>query len=80
MSHNIGKENELTTVKHYEKMGYHVLRVNDEGFPDLLLLKDRQLIGFVEVKGGSHKVHDSQQIYHEKLRKLGFKVDIYRID
>ena len=56
-----------------------MLNLNDRGRPDLLILKDRQIQFFVEVKGGRHKVHQWQAEYQEKIGKLGYKTLNIRI-
>jgi len=68
--------------KHFEDKGYTVLNRNDVGFPDLIVLKDREVRFFVEVK--SMQKPDlrakSQLEYHQYLNKLGFEVKYLNVN
>ncbi len=79
MSEKNGKENEILAIRHYQKQGYTVLNQNDAGFPDLLLLKDKQLVKMVEVKGGGHKLHKHQREYLQNLSDRGFEIETVRV-
>jgi len=74
-----GRENEEKIAEKYRKQGYIVLNVNEKGFPDLIVIKDKEIEMFVEVKGRKHPVHDFQKEMHRKLEKLGFKVVVEKI-
>lgn len=74
-----GQQNERKIEEIYRKQGFTVLNLHEKGFPDLLLLKDGKIEAFIEVKGGSHKVHDFQARIHRKLEDLGFKVQVDRV-
>lgn len=37
-------------------------------------------VRFVEVKAGKDAVHEHQQVVHEKLRKLGMRVDVIKFN
>ncbi len=79
MSQEIGRTNEETVAERYRKQGYQVLNVNMKGFPDLVVLKGKEIQFFVEVKGGNHEVHSFQRDTHEELKKMGFRVEIERV-
>jgi len=79
MSEKIGRLNEEIVAERYRKQGYLVLNVNEKGFPDLIVLKGKEIQFFVEVKGGKHKLHDFQVEFHKRLEKMGFPVKIERI-
>jgi len=72
MSQKKGAENERLASEYYQSKGYVVFNVNKD-FPDLILVKDGAVKGFVEVKGPEHSVHPSQRRTLESLRKLGFQ-------
>lgn len=71
-SETLGKLTEEKAVEYYKKQGYQVLNINRKGFPDLIVLKDREIQFFVEVKGGRHKIHSWQKQMHKKLEEMGF--------
>lgn len=75
----IGRLNQKRVAEHYEKQGYKVLDVNEEGFPDFVVIPDdkifRRLL-FVEVKGGEHEVHWPQSNKLFELSELGAEVKI----
>jgi len=75
----IGVKNEEKVENYYKNQGYQVLNLNDKGRPDLLIIRDREIKFFVEVKGGRHKIHLWQMEYQKKLEKLGFKTVNVRI-
>lgn len=65
-------------VRHYEKLGYIVVKVilcNKPGFPDLMLLKDG-VASFVEVKRVGGKPRPLQEYRIKELRSAGFKVEV----
>jgi len=57
----LGIKNERRIARKYGKQGYQVLIVNKKGFPDLIVLKDKEIKFFVEVKTGKHRVHPFQK-------------------
>lgn len=80
MSEILGRDNESVAIEFYTKKGFTVLNQNDAGFPDLLLLKDKQLVKMVEVKGGGHKAHRHQREYLQNLRNRDFEIEIVRVN
>ena len=50
-----------------------------EGFPDLICLKDEK-ISFFEIKTNSAAVREPQKLVFKKLQKLGFDVNIIRLN
>lgn len=78
MSQKEGVENERIVSKYYAREGYTVFNVN-KNFPDLILIKDGRVVGFVEVKGGEHHVHPPQRRTLEELKKLGFQAIVVRV-
>ena len=76
----LGIKNERKIARKYRKQGYQVLSVNEKGFPDLIVLKDKEIEFFVEVKTGRHRVHLFQEKVHKKIEKMGFQVRIERLE
>ncbi|HAX62359.1 MAG TPA: hypothetical protein DCX95_07400 [Elusimicrobia bacterium] len=76
----MGQVNEKKVAAKYERQGYEVLRIGDTGFPDLIILKDKKIEFFIEVKGQKHKVHREQKNYHKKLKDKGYEVKIEKVD
>jgi len=73
MMSRIGKHEEDLAVKHFEDKGFTVLNTNDEGFPDLIMIKDGGIAFFAEVKGGETSyIAWSQRQCHKKLLEKGF--------
>lgn len=65
-------------MKKYEREGYIVIKLvltNQNGIPDLLLLKDGKAV-FVEVKRPGSKPRPLQEYRIEQLRKAGFEVRV----
>jgi len=75
-SQEIGKENERKVAEDYRKKGYQVLNVNEEGFPDLIILKNGKIEFLIEVKTPKHPVHKPQREYHKQLEAIGLPVKI----
>jgi Holliday junction resolvase-like predicted endonuclease len=80
MSEKLGKINEEKAVEYFRKQGYQVLNVNKKGFPDLIILKGKEIQFFVEVKGGRHKIHPWQRHVHNELEKMGFQVKPFFVE
>ena len=62
-------------IKEYEEAGYIVLkiiRLNKAGYPDLMLLKDGEVI-FVEVKEANDTLRELQKKRIDELNNNGFK-------
>lgn len=62
-------------IKKFEAEGYLVLktiRLNKNGYPDLIILKDGQTI-FIEVKEGKDTLKPLQKARIDELIKQGFK-------
>jgi len=69
----IGKLEEDLVVKHFQDKGFSVLNTNDEGFPDLIVMKDGRIEFFTEVKSGETSfISWSQRQYHKRLIEMGF--------
>jgi len=79
-SQKIGIENERKVAENYRKQGYQVLNVNEKGFPDLIILKDRKIEFLIEVKTPKHKVHGFQKEFHKQLEAMGFQVKIITVE
>ena len=63
----------------YEKKGYYVIKLiqtNKNGIPDLLLLKDKVIPLFIEVKGKKGVVSELQKYRMKELTKAKFKTVI----
>lgn len=61
-------------IKQYTKQGFKVLkiiRLNENGYPDLMLLKDGKTI-FVESKEENDTLKELQKTRLDELRCLGF--------
>lgn len=75
----IGRLNQKRVAEHYENQGYKVFDVNEQGFPDLIVIPDDKIFHkllFVEVKGGKHEVHWPQSNKLFELSELGAEVKI----
>jgi len=74
-------DSEAIAKKFFEKQGYVVLNVNDKGFPDLIVLKGREIQFLVEVKGGETSyLNYEQREYHRKLlENFGFITKLVRV-
>ena len=79
-----GEEDENIVQKHFEGEGYVVLNPNEKGFPDLIVVKGRKIIFFVEVKGCKETkpfVPDSRkQIYESLKKKLGVETKCINVN
>jgi len=75
----VGRLNQKRVAEFYRSQGHVVLDVNEEGFPDLIIVLDKKIFSnllFVEVKGGEHSVHWSQSKKLFELSRFGSKVKI----
>lgn len=62
-------------IREYTKKGYKVLnviRLSENGYPDLIALKDGKAI-FIECKEGNDTLKPLQKLRIEELRRLGFE-------
>jgi hypothetical protein len=62
-------------IKEYEDKGYLVLktiRLNVNGYPDLLCLKSNEPTIFIEVKEAKDTLKPLQKLRIDELNKLGF--------
>ena len=62
-------------IKDYKKRGYlviNVIRLGDNGYPDLIALKDGEAI-FIECKTGNDTLKPLQKYRINQLRKQGFQ-------
>lgn len=60
-----------------ERDGWLVLKIilcNKNGFPDLVPMKKKGKIFFIEVKRPGEDADELQKIVHAKLRQMGFNV------
>jgi len=67
-------------IKSLEAEGYFVIRVkvaSPSGTPDLIAFKDGEY-RFIEVKTETGKLSPVQKIIHERMKKKGANVEIYR--
>ena len=71
-----GIENEGVVAKHYREQGYQVIEINEKGFPDLIILKDKQVLFFVEVKARGVPPTHVQKEAHIKWKKEGFETKV----
>jgi len=71
-----GRKNEEVVAEHYRKQGYQVLNQNERGFPDLIVLKDKHVLFFVEVKRRGVRLRQEQKDMTPKLGKEGFETKI----
>lgn len=63
-------------IRRYERKGYMAVKIglcNKPGFPDLMLLKDGEIL-FVEVKRPGEKPRPLQEYRIAELREAGFEV------
>jgi hypothetical protein len=61
-------------IKQYEANGWTVLNIiklSDNGFPDLLCMKENETDTWIECKEGSDTLKPLQKFRIEQLRKLG---------
>lgn len=72
----IGKKNEDLVSKDFIEQGFQVLNINDKGFPDLIVLKNKKIILFCEVKTLRGNLTDIQKEYHKKLNDIGFSTQV----
>lgn len=76
-----GIENEEIVAKHYREQGYQVIDINEKGFPDLIILKNKQVLFFVEVKALGVSLKSYQKEAHIKWKKEGFETKVkYVVD
>ena len=71
------QEIEMQLVRAVKNMGGRAVKFTSPGFdgmPDRLVLLPGGKCGFVEVKAPGKKPRALQQVRHEMLRALGFKV------
>lgn len=61
-------------IKQYEANGWTVLNIiklSDNGFPDLLCMKENEVDTWIECKEGNDTLKTLQKFRIEQLRKLG---------
>lgn len=61
-------------IKQYEKQGYTVLkiiRLSDNGYPDLLCMKAGEIDTWIEIKGKGDTLKPLQALRIEQLKQLG---------
>lgn len=61
-------------IKQYEANGWTVLNIiklSDNGFPDLLCIKENEVDTWIECKEGNDTLKPLQKFRIEQLRKLG---------
>jgi len=69
----VGKEEEDLAIKYFKDRGFMAFNKNDEGFPDLIVMKDGRIEFFAEVKSGETSfISWSQRQYHKRLLEKGF--------
>lgn len=69
--------------KKLEQQGWKVLKViqlSENGYPDLLCLKEPAQVLWVEVKRPGEEARALQLHRHEQLRKMGFEVKVLDSD
>jgi Holliday junction resolvase-like predicted endonuclease len=72
MMSKIGKMEEDIAIKYFQDKGFTALNTNDEGFPDLIVIKDGRIEFFAEVKSGETSfISWSQRQYHKRLFEKG---------
>ena len=62
-------------IKEYKEKGYMVLniiRLSENGFPDLMCLKDSKVV-FIECKTGGDTLKPLQRYRIDQLREMGFE-------
>lgn len=70
---------ESAVVRNAENRGWIAWKLNPAwvaGVPDRILLASRGRVIFVETKTEGGKVSNIQKWIHERLRRLGFRVEI----
>lgn len=61
-------------IKQYESNGWTVLNIiklSDNGYPDLLCMKENEIDTWIECKEGNDTLKPLQKFRIEQLRKLG---------
>lgn len=71
-----GEKNEEVVADYYRRQGFRVWRVNDRGFPDLIVLNKKEVAFLVEVKALGHDVHQHQVDFLKKLKAEGFETKV----
>jgi hypothetical protein len=71
-----GIENEEVVAKHYRKKGYQVISTNENGFPDLIILKDKKVLFFAEVKPPGVRLETVQEKTIAKWEKESFETKV----
>lgn len=74
-----GRENEELVAEHYRKQGYQVINTNETGLPDLIVLKDKQVLFFVEVKAQGVSLNRFQDETITKWEKEGFETKVIHV-
>lgn len=74
-----GKTEEDLAVKYFQDRGFTAFNRGDRGFPDLIVIKDRRVVFFVEVKSGKNYIPMEQRLYHQKLIEAGFPTKGVRV-
>jgi hypothetical protein len=73
-------DSETIAKEFFEKQGYTVLNINERGFPDLIVLKGKEIQFLVEVKSGDSFLPYIQREYHGKLlANYGFITKLVRV-
>ena len=73
----IGKAHEELIARKYRRGGHRVWRVSDKGFPDLIIMKGRQVVGLVEVKTEKKPLSRHQENLIKKLHAEGFGTRVF---
>jgi Holliday junction resolvase len=71
-----GRENEEIVSDYYRKKGYQVISTNENGFPDLIVLKGKQVLFFVEVKQQGVRLETVQEETIAKWEKESFETKL----
>jgi Holliday junction resolvase-like predicted endonuclease len=74
-----GRKNEDVVADFYRKQGYQVINRNDKGFPDLIVLKDKHILFFVESKALGVPLKQIQKENIPKLKNQGFETKVVEV-
>lgn len=77
----IGEKHEEFVAGRYRREGYRVLRVSNRSFPDLIVMRGKQVVCLAEVKTGNNYPTTKQINLIKKLKKReGLETIVYWVD
>ena len=77
----IGEKHEEFVAGKYRRKGYRVLRVSNRSFPDLIIMRGKQVVHLAEVKTENNNPTLKQKDLIKKLKKReGLETIVYWVD